>query len=110
MDCVWKGVIHRADTERYMELRYEELVAAPETSVRRILGWIGEEWDPAVLDYHEADHDNPEKTESSAGQIERPLYTTSLGRWKRDLSVGDLRKFEKIAGETLEFLGYEISG
>ncbi len=74
--------------------------------MKRVLTWIDEDWDPAVLDYDKAEHDNPEKTESSAGQASRPLYTSSLGRWKRDLSAGDVRKFEKIAGETLEFLGY----
>ncbi len=106
VDCVWKGVLHRADTERYCEVRYEDLVQSPETQVRRVLAWMGEDWDPAVLDYHSADKDNPELTESSAEQVQKPLYTSSIGRWQRDLSAHQVRAFEKIAGETLEFLGY----
>ncbi len=109
VDCVWKGVIHRADTERYAEVRYEDLVTSPETEMRRILSWIGEEWDPAVLAHDRVDHDNPEHTESSAEQVARPLYTSSLGRWKRDLAPRDVKAFEKIAGETLEFLGFELA-
>ena len=109
VDCVWKGVIHRADTERYSEVRYEDLVRDPEAHVRRVLAWIGEEWDACVLDYHRDVADNPEKTESSAEQVARPLYTSSLGRWQRDLKPKQVKAFEKIAGETLEFLGYELA-
>lgn len=109
VDCIWKGVIHRADTARYTEVRYEDLVKDPEAEVRRVLAWIGEEWDPCVLEYHRDVADNPEKTESSAGQVAQPLYTSSLGRWRRDLTPKQVKAFERIAGETLEFLGYGLA-
>ncbi len=107
VDCIWKGVAHRANTERYHEVRYEELAPEPEPVLRELMTWIGEDFDPAMLDYHRADADNPTKTESSAEQVAQPLYTSSIGRWRRDLSAREVKQFTKIAGETLEFLGYE---
>ncbi|MEL6771018.1 MAG: sulfotransferase [Bacteroidota bacterium] len=41
----WNGVIElmrRRDPTRYQRLRYEDFIAAPEASVRRVLDWIGE--------------------------------------------------------------------
>ena len=77
--------------------------------VARVLAWVGEEWDPCVLEYHQDVADNPEKTESSAGQVAQPLYTSSLGRFRRELTPKQVRAFERIAGETLEFLGYGLA-
>ena len=40
---------------RYLELRYEDLVADPEGKMRAVLEFLGEPWDPAVLEYNSAD-------------------------------------------------------
>lgn len=108
VECIEKGVVHRGDTERYTEVRYEELVADQEGQAKRVLAWVGEEWEPEVLEYWKHDHDNPTKTESSAAQVEKPIYTSSIGRWERDLSSRDLKRFLRIAGPTLETLGYDV--
>ena len=39
---------------RYLELRYEDLVADPEPALRRVCELIELEYDPAMLTYHEA--------------------------------------------------------
>jgi hypothetical protein len=41
---------------RYLELRYEELVADPTTQGQRLFAFLGEPWDPEVLDFDAADH------------------------------------------------------
>lgn len=41
------GATHPSD--RYFEIRYEELVCDPETRLRALFSWLGEPWDPAVL-------------------------------------------------------------
>ena len=40
---------------RFLELRYEDLVADPEAQGRRLFEFLGEAWDPAVLDFDPAD-------------------------------------------------------
>jgi hypothetical protein len=108
VECIDKGVIHRGDTARYMEVRYEDLATEPEREVRRVLAFVGEEFEPGVLEYHRQEHDTPAATESSADQVARPVYASSIGRWKRDLSARELKTFMKFGAETLARLGYEV--
>ena len=41
---------------RFLELRYEELVAEPETHGRRLFEFLGEAWDPAALEFDPTEH------------------------------------------------------
>ena len=34
---------------RYLEIRYEDLIASPEQTLHRVLAFMGESWDPSVL-------------------------------------------------------------
>ena len=110
VSCIEAGVRHRGVAARYMEIRYEDLVLQPERELRRLCEWIGEPFDAAMLAHAEREHDLAPGTETSASQVGKPVYTSAIGRWKRDLSPSDVRKFEKIAGKTLAFLGYELAG
>jgi tetratricopeptide (TPR) repeat protein len=67
-----------------LEVRYEDLVSAPEQHARRLVQHCGLDWNPACLDFY--------KTEravwtASAAQVRKPIYTNSL---KRTLPRGDL--------------------
>ena len=35
--------------DRYLEVRYEDMVSHPEAVARQVLAFLGEPWDPAVL-------------------------------------------------------------
>lgn len=106
VSCIQAGLPYRKDTSRYMEVRYEDLATQPERELRKICAWIGEEFHPSMLRFEEAEHDLAPKTESSAHQVDKPLYTSAIGRWRRDMPPKNLKKFMKIAGPTLEMLGY----
>lgn len=103
--CIETGVKHRGDP-RYAEVRYEDLVREPERELRRVLEFVGEPFEPQCLEYWKAAHDLAPETESSAAQVARPLSTSSIERWRRDLTPREQRLFAKHAGETLAFLGY----
>ncbi len=61
------------------ELVYEELVADPEATVRRLVGFCGLEWEDACLNFHE--RKSTVRTYSSQ-QVRQPIYAGSVGRWK----------------------------
>jgi tetratricopeptide (TPR) repeat protein len=65
---------------RILDVGYEELVREPEAQSRRILDWIGLPWQPSVLNFHE--QQRPSMT-ASAMQVRRPMYTDSIGAWRR---------------------------
>ncbi len=60
-----------------LEVRYERLVADPDTEFRRIIDFIELPWNDACLDFHTTGR--PLRTLSN-DQVCRPLYTSSVGR------------------------------
>lgn len=62
-----------------LELRYEDLVADPETGVRRLLDHCGLDWDPACLSFHRSS--KPVGT-ASLSQVRQPLNRSGIGRWR----------------------------
>lgn len=59
--------------------RYEDLVAAPEQSVRRILDFCGLPFDPKCLEFQK--NEGRVKTASSQ-QVREGLHARSVGRWR----------------------------
>ncbi|MBO0752853.1 MAG: sulfotransferase, partial [Bradyrhizobiaceae bacterium] len=62
-----------------IEVQYEDLVADLAGQAGNVLAHCGLAWEDACLAFHETDR--PVKTASSA-QVRRPLYQTSIGRWR----------------------------
>lgn len=65
---------------RILDVCYEDLVRDPEPQVRRILDWCGLPWEASVLDFHR--RQAPSMT-ASAMQVRQPMYTDSIGSWRR---------------------------
>jgi tetratricopeptide (TPR) repeat protein len=62
-----------------LEVEYEETVADLEGMARKLVAWCGLAWEPACLEFHRAKR--PVRT-ISAVQVRRPVFRTSVGRWK----------------------------
>ncbi|MGL5866951.1 MAG: sulfotransferase [Dermatophilaceae bacterium] len=75
----------------YREVRYERLVADPGATLSDLLDWLGEPWDPAVLEFDKAGHDVPARyhaqlaaRQASAG-TDRAVYASRVGTYRREL-------------------------
>ena len=66
--------------DAWLEVRYEDVVADLETQARRLIGFCGLTWDPACLEFHR--NVAPVATASSV-QVRSPIYSSSIGRWRR---------------------------
>jgi len=63
-----------------LDVRYEELVSRPEPVVARMLEFCGLAWDDRCLSFHA----NERAVDTlSYDQVRQPLYSRSVGRWKR---------------------------
>ena len=62
-----------------LEVQYESVVEDIETQARRILDYCGLPWDPRCIAFHETHR--PVKT-ASVDQVRRPIYRSSMQRWK----------------------------
>lgn len=65
---------------RMIEVDYEALVADLEGEARRLVGFVGLEWDDACLRFHETER---AVTTASHSQVRQPVYRSSVGRWRR---------------------------
>ncbi len=72
----WRAVL---PAEQFTEVVYEELVADQESQTRRLLAACGLDWDPACLAFHQTQR---AVRTASSGQVRKPLYRSSLGRWR----------------------------
>jgi tetratricopeptide (TPR) repeat protein len=72
----WRATL---PAQAVLEISYEEIVHNQETASRRLIEFIGLPWEPDVLRFHESR--SPSAT-ASAVQIRRPLYSSSVGKWR----------------------------
>jgi len=110
----------------YTEVSYEELITDTEASLRRVCEFIELDYDPAMLAYHErASERLAEKARdlpkeggrmqpaeariaSHALASEAPR-ADRVGRWRREMDPADVAAYERIAGDLLAELGYELA-
>ena len=83
----WRQVL---PAETLLVVPYAELVADPETWSRRIIEFIGLEWDPQCLQFHKTQR---AVLTASNWQVRQPVYSRSVGRW---------RNYEKFIRPLLE--------
>jgi Sulfotransferase family len=129
----WRRRILRAREQakrlrgRYLELRYEDLVTDPEPTLRAICELIDLDYDPAMLDYHQASgerlremaRDLPaaggrrarsgEERMAAHALATAPPDPKRLAAWRTEMSAADQAEFEAVAGDLLTELGYESS-
>jgi hypothetical protein len=72
----WREVL---PDDRFLDIRYEELISDPESQIKRMVEFCGVEWDEACL--------HPELNKRrirtpSFWQVRQPVYTSSAERWK----------------------------
>ncbi len=73
-------------------VRYEELVREPEARIRALLEALELPWEKRCLEFHGSERI---VHTASTGQVRRPIYTSSVGRW---------RNYEKHLGPLLAAL------
>jgi hypothetical protein len=111
---------------RYLELRYEDLVAEPEPHLRQVSDLIELEFDPAMLAHHERASerldelggDLPAQGARAARAGEERLRAHALAAepatgarteaWREQMSSADRAEFEAVAGPLLAELGYDL--
>lgn len=72
-----------------MEVRYEKLLDTPEATVGQIYQFLGESLHEDVM-----------------ANLTRKVQAGNYGKWKARMSPSQRRRFEAVAGDALERLGY----
>ena len=97
------------DDPRYVEVRYEDLVAEPQVVLRTICDGIGAGHDTQWLaGVGQADAaDAPDDGQTKRPDYEGAVSAASVGRWRSDLSADERAEVERLCGPQLRELGYE---
>ena len=101
---------HAANPDaNYYEMRFEDLLEAPEDTLKKLCDFIGVKYEGNMLDYHK-------DTEKSFGKNERlkdhallksPVNSKRINAWSKGMSNSDVIKFQAIAGKLLHEYRYE---
>ncbi|MEQ8769477.1 MAG: sulfotransferase [Phycisphaerales bacterium] len=78
---LWVGVRDRLPNP-VLESRYEDLVADPDAAARRLVAFVGLEWDDAVLEFHRGARRAFIATPSFEA-VAKPISGDAQGRWTR---------------------------
>jgi Sulfotransferase family len=110
--CLWRTEVadarelgRRVGAERYLEVRYEELASEPERVVREICDFAALPFAPSMLEYVGS-------VDVSAKPHQQRLLQAPTARvrdWRTELTGEDVRAFERVAGDLLAELGYEVT-
>ena len=73
----WRQVL---PADSWLDVCYEDVVTNLESEARRLIAYCGLEWDPVCLDFH---HLKRQVRTASYTQIRKPIYTSSVDRWRR---------------------------
>lgn len=87
---------------QYLEVRYEDLLAQPEDTMKRLCAFLGEEFSAELFDVTPVD--DPGKTPL----VHQPLQADNAGKWRSRMSASQIRAFESVAGTTLDEFGYAL--
>jgi hypothetical protein len=79
-----------------LEVRYEDLVADQAAWTRKMLDFIGLEWDERCLDFHATKR---EVATASTWQVRQRIYGSSVERW---------RKYEKFIGPLMGLKNLDV--
>lgn len=110
--------------QRYLEIRYEDLILNTTKVLQEICGFIQLQYEPGMERYHLRAPERMnelENTYDDDGKIAvtketrlfrhqltaKPPEPTRIGRWKTAMSADELSRFNKVAGPLLQELGYE---
>jgi hypothetical protein len=96
------------DSKTLLEVRYEDLVDDPEPSLWKICKFIGETYDNCMLEYYRSSEhfikDEPWKEGTYS-----PVYSSSVQKWRYELTESQICLIEWITGRQLEYYGYSRS-
>nr|WP_295922756.1 sulfotransferase [uncultured Dyadobacter sp.] len=94
---------------RVIRVRYEDLLQNPENELKRICAFIGAAYSDTALAYHQSAESRETAGSGLMWQnVVKPVLKDNHRKFLAEMSESDIRIFERIAGDTLIGLDYEL--
>ncbi|MFA5495323.1 MAG: sulfotransferase [Porticoccaceae bacterium] len=92
--------------DQWLDVAYEALARDPDAVLRQVADFLGEEYDPAMLDFHAGEIARKRGEQRDHAPLGEPATTQYIGIHRNLLSLRDQRIFAWVAGRELEAAGY----
>jgi hypothetical protein len=107
--------------ERFLEIKYEDLVADAEAELTKVCAFLGLPYHDAMLRYDEyLKHEIPKLVGNSSEEVQKLFsladglmqkpYTDKVGFWKTGLAQADADLIWQVCGGLAEKIGYQAEG
>ena len=93
---------------RMVLLRYEDLLLETEGVMRELLEWLGEPWDPAVLEHHVVQGERDHRRIEGKTRADESVDASRIAKWATSMSGADRRVVGERLGRLGEFFGYSM--
>lgn len=93
---------------RYMEVRYEDLLAEPERVLRNVAKHVGFTYSDTMLAFQRSAEELVQESER-AWKVETmgPLLRNNIGKWQNGLTDGQVRLTEHVCSKAFDWFEYE---
>jgi len=98
----------RLGPDVYYELRYERLIQDPERELRAVCAFLGETFEPGMLEYHQVARERIAADSHFFSNVRNPPSHQRISRWRSEMSVEDQRLVQFVAGRLLTELDYSL--
>lgn len=102
----------RLGPERYFEVRYDRLVADSERTLRALLAFLHEDWEPQMLEFDKEPHDVPERYQTqlssrqASAKTQDAVYRSRIGSYRRELDPAMRVLIWMTSRSAMKQLGY----
>lgn len=105
-----KQLARRLGPETFYEFRYEDLVAEPESSLRGLCAFLGEEYHPAMTKAYEHARETVPSARKWHLRTHEAPNTRNVGAWRERLEDWEADLVEHVLASRLRQHGYTLTG
>lgn len=95
------------EDQNTLTIHYETLLYSPEKELLKVCDFIGESFELTMLDTSKSADNLITKKDSWHRIVDKPIDTSRIGVWKRELPEGSNRLGEALIGDRISAYGYE---
>jgi len=97
----------RDKADAFLEIRYEDLVRAPDRVVRQVADFLGLSFVPEMLQPQKIVHRLGDTDRVIHEHLKQAITPTHIGKWRQTLDPSDQQIVQERLGPTLVSLGYD---
>jgi hypothetical protein len=97
----------KTDPARFALIRYEEFIVNPRKALEPVLDMLGIKWTNDILNFWKSDE--AKRTAAAGdmwGNVVKPVDSSNMRHYSEKLSDEEITIFEQVAGDMLDFYGY----